>query len=98
MNLTLPPNTVQCSLRETQLMRDGRKHRARHKPKTLSYWLQMALALFWVYAMARAVLALLALPRVSEDSAELWNVIGCGMGLLMVTTAMFVLHFKLKKP
>lgn len=97
MKTVIPPHEIQFSLRETSLMREGRRHRAKHKPKTLSYWLQTALGAVWLYALGKALLAIPTLPSISDDKDAFWNVIGCCFALTMVTAAMITLHFKLKK-
>lgn len=96
MKTVIPPHEIQFSLRETSLMREGRRHRARHKPKTLSYWIQTALGIVWLYALIKGLLAIPTLPNVADDEQVFWNVIGCCATLTMVTAAMITLHFKLK--
>jgi len=77
-------------------MEAGRRWRARNKPKTLSYWLQTALGMIWLFLAIRGSLAIPKLAHLNEtDSMQ--DVITCSLTLLLVSVTMLVLHFKLKK-
>jgi hypothetical protein len=86
-----PP--IPTSLDAPPSIEQGRKWRARRKPKTLGWWLQTVLGTVWVCLAVRGLLTIPTLVQLDEPQA-MQEVVTTSIVLAILSACLLILHFK----